>query len=120
VAAVVTDRKITGAHYGLRDWLLQRLTALAMVGYTVLLLVIVLWNGGLDYGLWTALFANTAFRVATFLFMAALLFHAWVGMRDIYMDYVKPVGVRLALEVLTVLALVAYAGWTVQILRGGR
>lgn len=117
---MVTDRKVTGAHYGLRDWLLQRLTALAMAGYTALLLAIVLWNGGLDYGLWTALFANAAFKVATFLFMAALLYHAWVGARDIYMDYVKPVGVRLALQTVSVLALVAYLGWTIAILWGGK
>ena len=117
---MVTDRKVTGAHYGLSDWLLQRLTALVMMGYTALLLVIVLWNGGLDYGLWTALFANAAFKVATFLFMAALLYHAWVGVRDIYMDYVKPVGVRLALQTISVLALVAYLGWTIAILWGSR
>ena len=117
---MVTDRKVTGAHYGLRDWLLQRLTALVMAGYTGLLLVIVLWNGGLDYGVWTALFANAAFKVATFLFMVALLYHAWVGARDIYMDYVKPVGARLALQTLSVLALLGYLGWTIAILWGGR
>jgi succinate dehydrogenase / fumarate reductase membrane anchor subunit len=117
---VVTDRKVTGAHYGLRDWLLQRLTALVMAGYTGLLLVIVLWNGGLDFGVWTALFANAAFKVATFLFMVALLYHAWVGVRDIYMDYLKPVGVRLLVEVISIALLVAYLGWTIQILWGGR
>jgi succinate dehydrogenase / fumarate reductase membrane anchor subunit len=117
---VVTDRKVTGAHYGLTDWLLQRLTALVMAGYTLLLLAIVLWNGGLDYPLWKALFAHAGFKVATFLFMAALLFHAWVGVRDIYMDYVKPAGVRLALQALSVAVLVAYLGWTLAILWGGR
>ncbi len=44
--------------------------------------------------------------------MVALLYHAWIGMRDIYMDYVKPVGVRLALEAVTVVVLVGYLGWT--------
>ncbi len=113
-------RQAVGAHYGWRDWLAQRVTAVVMVVYTVLVLGIVLWNGGLDYALWKSLFANGAWKVATFVFMLALFWHAWIGVRDIWMDYVKPVGVRLALEVLTVLALVAYAGWTVQILWGGR
>jgi succinate dehydrogenase / fumarate reductase membrane anchor subunit len=44
------------------------------------------------------------------------LLHAWVGMRDILMDYIKPTGLRLALEVLVILVLVGCAGWAVQIL----
>ena len=113
-------RQAVGAHYGWKDWLAQRVTAVVMAFYTVLVLGIVLWNGGLDYALWKTLFANGAWKLATFVFMLALLWHAWIGVRDIWMDYVKPVGLRLVLEVLTVLALVAYVGWTVQILWGGR
>jgi len=113
-------RQTVGAHYGWRDWLAQRVTALVMIVYTVALLAVVLWNGGIDYPLWTALFASGAWKLATFVFMLALAWHAWIGVRDIWMDYVKPVGVRLALEVLTVLVLVAYVGWTIQILWGVR
>ena len=52
--------------------------------------------------------------------MASLLWHAWVGVRNILMDYVKPTGVRLALQVRRSSALlVGYAGWTIQILWGG-
>jgi succinate dehydrogenase / fumarate reductase membrane anchor subunit len=115
---VVTRRYAVGAHYGLMDWLVQRLTAVVMALYTVLLLAIVLWNGGLDYELWTGLFAHGGFRLASFLFMVALLYHAWVGARDILMDYIKPAGVRLLLETVIVLLLVAYLGWTLQILWG--
>ena len=116
----MTRRYPVGAHYGLTDWLIQRLTAVVMVFYTALVLGIVLWNGGIDYPLWRALFANGAFRLASFLFMVALLYHAWIGMRDIYMDYLKPVGVRLTLEAVTVVVLVGYLGWTLQILWGAR
>ena len=115
---MVTRRATVGAHYGLTDWLAQRVTAIVMTVYVLLLLGVVLWNGGLDYATWRSLFANGAFKVATFLFMAALVYHAWVGAREIYMDYVKPVGVRLALQVITIVALVAYLGWTIQILWG--
>src|SRR4029079_6454043 len=48
----------------------------------------------------------------------ALLWHAWIGMRDIWMDYVKPAGLRLALEVLTVLVLVGCAAWLFEVLWG--
>jgi succinate dehydrogenase / fumarate reductase membrane anchor subunit len=117
---MVTRRQAVGAHYGLMDWLLQRATAVLMVLYTVLLLAVALWNGGLSYPLWKSLFAHGAFKVATFLFMVALLYHAWIGVRDIYMDYIKPTGVRLALQAATVTVLMLYLGWTIQLLWGAK
>ena len=113
-------RVVVGAHYGLKDWLAQRITAIVMAAYTLLWLAVALYHGGVDQALWQALFASVAFRVATLLFWLALLWHAWIGMRDIWMDYVHPTAVRLTLEVLTVLVLLAYAGWLVDILWGGR
>jgi succinate dehydrogenase / fumarate reductase membrane anchor subunit len=113
-------RQAVGAGYGWKDWLAQRVTAVVMAAYTLALLAIVLWNGGVDEALWRSLFNRSAFRLGTFVFMLALCWHAWIGVRDIWMDYVKPVGVRLVLEVLTILVLVAYVGWTIQILWGGR
>ena len=115
---MVTRRNAVGAHYGLMDWLVQRLTAVVMAVYTLLLLAIVLWNGGIDYPLWTDLFAHRGFKLASFLFMVALLYHAWIGVRGVLMDCSKPAGVRLLLETVTVIALVAYLGWTLQLLWG--
>ena len=98
------------------DWLLQRLSAVVMAVYTLLVLAIVLWNGGIDHAQWTDLFAHGGFKLASFLFMIALLYHAWIGVRDILMDYAKPVSVRLTLEVVVAALLVAWAGWAIQIL----
>ena len=109
-------RQTVGAHYGWKDWLVQRVTAVIMVLYTLWMLAVTLYNGGIDYALWQALFANGAFRIATLLFGLALLWHAWIGMRDIWMDYIKPTAVRLTLEVMTFVVLVAYAAWLAQIL----
>jgi succinate dehydrogenase / fumarate reductase membrane anchor subunit len=116
----VVKRVVVGAHYGLKDWLAQRLTAVAMVIYTLVLLAVIGYYGGVDYALWQALFANGAFRVATLLFGLALLWHAWIGMRDIWMDYIKPTPLRLTLEMVTVVVLLGYAGWLVDILWGSR
>lgn len=113
-----TDKLPVGAHYGLRDWLSQRVTAVVITLYTILVLGIVLWNGGVDYATWKTVFAGTAFRVVTFLFMASLLWHAWVGVRNILMDYAKPAAVRLVLEIVVICVLVAYVGWTVAVLWG--
>jgi succinate dehydrogenase / fumarate reductase membrane anchor subunit len=109
-------RETIGAHYGWKDWLVQRVTAVVMVLYTLWILGVALYNGGIDYALWQALFANGGFRIATLVFGLALLWHAWIGVRDIWMDYIKPTALRLALEVLTFLVLVAYAAWLAQIL----
>jgi succinate dehydrogenase / fumarate reductase membrane anchor subunit len=111
----MVKRVIVGAHYGLKDWLVQRVTALVMVVYTLIMAVLLLIaDGGLDA--WHGLMAHSFVRFITFIFVLSLCYHAWVGIRDIWMDYVKPTSIRLTLHVLTLLALVGYAGWTIQIL----
>jgi len=109
------NRIIVGAHYGMQDWLAQRVTALVMIAYTVIFLV-ALGRGTVSYASWKALFAQEWMRFATFLFVASVLIHAWVGVRNIWMDYIKHTGLRLALQVATVLWLAGCAGWAMQIL----
>jgi succinate dehydrogenase / fumarate reductase membrane anchor subunit len=109
-------RLVVGAHYGLRDWLAQRVTALIMALYTMIMAGVFLNHAPFTYSSWKALFAQGWMRVATLLFALSLAWHAWVGMRDILMDYVKPDGLRLALRVGVLLLLAAYVGWTIQIL----
>lgn len=112
----VVERVVTGAHYGLRDWLAQRITAAIMAVYTVIVLVVLLTSAPISFAVWKDLFAQGWMRVATLLFAVSLAWHAWVGMRDILMDYVKPAGARLTLEIAALLAIAGYLGWTVQIL----
>jgi succinate dehydrogenase / fumarate reductase, membrane anchor subunit len=109
-------RLVVGAHYGVRDWLAQRITSILMAIFTVVLVVQVLMPGPLDYYKWSAIFAHQWMRVLTFATIVALLFHVWVGMRDIWMDYVKPVSARLALDLVTMAWLVGCAGWAIQVL----
>jgi succinate dehydrogenase / fumarate reductase membrane anchor subunit len=113
---MTTRRIVVGAHYGLRDWLAQRVSAVVLLAYTLLLLGAVLFTRDLDYGSWAGMFSTAWMKVATLLAVLALIWHAWVGVRDIYMDYIKPTGVRLVLQVATVVALVGYAFWAVIIL----
>jgi succinate dehydrogenase / fumarate reductase, membrane anchor subunit len=109
-------RLVVGAHYGLKDWLAQRVTAILMAIYTVILLVKFLLAPEFSFEAWSDLFAPQWFKLITFIVLLSLFYHAWVGMRDIWMDYVKPVSVRLFLQVGTLIWLVACAGWAIQIL----
>ncbi len=113
---MTTKRIVVGAHYGLRDWLVQRVTAVVMAVYTIVLLLALLFTPELNYGTWAGLFASSWMKVLTLLALIALVWHVWVGVRDIYMDYVKPTAVRLFLQVATIVALVGYACWAVIIL----
>jgi succinate dehydrogenase / fumarate reductase membrane anchor subunit len=110
------NRIVVGAHYGLKDWLAQRLTALVLVVYTIVLLCALMFGPELDYGVWASLFASTWMKVLTLLALVSLSWHAWIGVRDIWMDYVKPTGLRLFLEVATIVVLAGYAWWAVIIL----
>jgi succinate dehydrogenase / fumarate reductase membrane anchor subunit len=109
-------RTVVGAHYGLRDWLAQRITAVVMAVFTVAVIVQVLSPGEMGYDKWAAMFSKQWMKVLTFTVIVSLLMHAWVGMRDIWMDYVTSVGMRLTLQALTIVWLVGCAGWAIQVL----
>ena len=112
-----TKRIVVGAHYGLRDWLAQRVTAALMALFTLLVLAQVLFTKGpIGYDKWAGIFSSQWMKVLTFTIIIALLYHVWVGMRDIWMDYIKPVGLRLGLQVFTLVWLIACAGWGIQVL----
>lgn len=110
------SRHVVGAHYGLRGWLVQRISALVMAAYTLIVVGVLLAQPPSSYLAWRDLFSQGWMRIATLLFFVSLMLHAWVGMRDVVMDYIKPTGLRLAFEVLFILMLVAYSGWAVHIL----
>ena len=111
-----SKRLVVGAHYGLRDWLSQRFTAVVMALFTIAVIAQLLWGGPIDYYKWSTIFSRQWMKVLTFVTIVSLLWHVWVGMRDIWMDYIKPMGLRLGLQVLTIAWLVGCAGWAVQVL----
>ena len=111
-----SKRLVVGAHYGLRDWLAQRVTATIMAVYTVILLVLFFGAHDFSYEGWASIFSAQWMKLATFVTLLSLFYHAWVGIRDIWMDYVKPVSVRLTLQALTIVWLLGCAGYAAQIL----
>ena len=112
-----SKRIVVGAHYGLRDWLAQRVTAALMALFTLLVLgQLIFSKGPIGYDQWAGIFSSQWMKALTFAVIIALLFHVWLGMRDIWMDYIKPVGLRLSLQVFTIVWLLACAGWGIQVL----
>jgi len=110
-------RTVVGAHYGTRDWLAQRFTAALMALFTLVVLARVLFTSGpLTYDAWAGIFAAQWMKMLTFATIAGLAYHAWVGVRDVLMDYVKPVGIRLPLQMAAIVWLVGCAGWAIQVL----
>ncbi len=112
-----SKRVVVGAHYGLRDWMAQRLTAALMALFTLLVLVQVIFTRGeIGYDHWAGIFSPQWMKALTFTIFLALSYHVWVGMRNIWMDYIKPVGLRLALHLFTIVWLLSCLGWAVQVL----
>ena len=112
----MVKRIVVGAHYGLRSWVVQRVTAGVIAVYVVYLLIVLSLQPALDFITWRSVFTHTWMRVPTFVCLVAIFLHAWVGVRDILMDYVKSTTLRLVLLVAVAVALIAYTAWTVQIL----
>ena len=111
-----SKRVVVGAHYGLRDWLVQRATAVLMALFTVIIVVQCLMPGEMSYDKWSGIFAHQWMKVLTFVMIASILWHAWVGVRDVLMDYVKQMAARLVLQVAAIAWLVGCAGWALQVL----
>ena len=112
----MVGRVVSGAHYGLRDWLAQRISAVVMAIYMVFLVGFVVAHRPVQYGDWKGLFDQVWMRVFSLGFVISLCIHAWVGTRNIVMDYVRATGLRLLLHVVAIVALLIDFLWAVQIL----
>lgn len=112
----MVNRVAVGAHYGLKDWLLQRVSAIVMAVYSLGFALCVLPRMPYHFETWRALFAAPWSKIAALLFILALLIHAWIGVRDIFMDYIKPMGIRLTLQIGVILTLLVYGLWAITIL----
>jgi succinate dehydrogenase / fumarate reductase membrane anchor subunit len=114
--AIGSRRVLVGAHYGLRDWLVQRVTAVVLIAFVLAVGWFLAAAGHLDYDSWSGIFAPVPMKLATVVAVLALCYHAWIGVRDIWMDYIKPAGVRLVLHVGVILWLLVCLLCSFQIL----
>ncbi|HEY9573735.1 MAG TPA: succinate dehydrogenase, hydrophobic membrane anchor protein [Pusillimonas sp.] len=116
-----TKRLVVGAHYGTIDFIAQRVTAVIMAVYTIVLFLGILFTPEMNFESWRNLFTFTCIGIPAGQLLATLAFlslawHAWIGVRDIWMDYVRSAGLRLFLQVLTLLWLVGAVVFFAKIL----
>jgi succinate dehydrogenase / fumarate reductase membrane anchor subunit len=101
---------------GARAWLLQRLTAVYMLLFLVIVLARFAADAPSSYEAWRSWIGAAGMRIATLLFVAAVLLHAWVGLRDVAMDYVHPPALRIGVLALVAAGLAAAGAWMALIL----
>ena len=103
---------------GLKDWFIQRVSAVILIIYTLFLLGFVIKHTPLHYVDWSMLFAHTWMKVFTLMAVLSLIGHAWVGIWTILTDYVKCSFICAVLMVIFVLAFLTYVIWCVAIFWG--
>lgn len=103
---------------GLSDWLIQRVSAVILALYTVVMVLYMLFHPHLDYATWSTLFESTGMRLFTLATLLSIAAHAWIGLWTVFTDYVKITPVRLVLQVIVILALFVFVVWSVQVLWG--
>ena len=101
---------------GMRTWLLQRLSAIYMLLYGIGFAIYVINYDVVDFASWQALFIPPVANIATLIFFFSILYHAWVGIRDILIDYVKWSPLRFVLWTLVTALLIALGVWVTMIL----
>ncbi len=116
-----TQRLVVGAHYGTIDFIVQRVTAVIMAVYTLVLFFGILFSADMNFDSWRYLFTFTCLSLPVGQLLATLAFlslawHAWIGVRDIWMDYVRATGLRQFLQVLTILWLLGSVIYFAKIL----
>ena len=103
---------------GLRDWLIQRVTALVLASYTSFFLFYFLVTPPTRVEEWQALFSTNTMRIASLMALLSLVLHAWIGIWTVMTDYVKPVTLRLPLQIFIILGLIASTIWGITMLWG--
>ncbi len=102
---------LTSRYPGMRLWLSQRLTAVYMAIYLLVITITLLITKPLQYTAWQALASHGLFKLSTLLFFLSLVIHAWLGVRDVLRDYVFNQSMRACLQIVVELLLAAYFIW---------
>jgi succinate dehydrogenase / fumarate reductase membrane anchor subunit len=107
---------VSGSTDGLQAWLLQRVSAVYLAGFFIYLLLHFYLHPHPDYQAWRAWVAQPLVAIAFAGFIFALLVHGWVGLRDVVLDYVHHLGLRMLVLTLVAFLLIGCGFWAVRVL----
>ncbi|HAO59843.1 MAG TPA: succinate dehydrogenase, hydrophobic membrane anchor protein [Psychrobacter sp.] len=107
---------LTGS--GSRDWIMQRISAVVLAVYAVVMVAFFLFNGSVGYEQWVMFIMSMPMRLLSLLAIVALAVHAWVGMWTVFTDYIKSTGLRIVLQAAMIIAILVYLFWGVMIFWG--
>ena len=102
--------------HGMRTWLIQRLSAVYLAVYILFTTGFFILNTPVDYGAWHAVIATPLISISLVLFFASLLMHAYVGVRDILIDYLPNLAVRFVVMSTVILSLIIEGVWIAMVL----
>ena len=115
----MVKQNLTGANYGINSWLYQRLTAIIMLIFGISFLGFIFvsaYTVNSSLSSWQNLCSYTIVRILIEIFFVAVIIHAWVGIRDIWMDYIKCNILRLTLHTFTVLWLLGSFIYSIKVI----
>ena len=92
----------------------QRVSAVYLLVFIVYLCAHFLLDPPASFEQWRDWVRDPIVSTATLLFFAAILLHAWVGLRDVILDYVHPPAARVTVLVLMGIGIAAMAAWMTQ------
>jgi succinate dehydrogenase / fumarate reductase membrane anchor subunit len=101
---------------GLQDWLIQRTSAVILAIYTAFLVIYFVTHPLLQYEQWFALFELKIMKYSSIVALLSLIFHAWIGIWTVITDYIKPLTLKLSIEIFFVIALFICLMWGIRII----
>ena len=93
---------------GVSDWLVQRVSSVILAAFTVFMVGFFLATPDFTYTAWAGLFSNIWVKMFALLAVLAFAAHAWIGLWTVLTDYIKPTGIRIALQLFVALVLFIY------------
>ena len=109
---------LTKKYPGMRLWLAQRLSAVVMAVYLIIFALLLLLKQPVGYEGWLELMSPWWWRLFTLLFFISLVMHAWLGVRDVFKDYIFNIKLRAVMQILVDVLLIVYLCWSGVILWG--
>jgi succinate dehydrogenase / fumarate reductase membrane anchor subunit len=101
---------------GLRPWVIQRVSAVYIVFFIVYAGVCLVTADATGYNAWMSWLYSPLNTTVTGIFIIALLFHSWIGVRDVVLDYVHNIMLRIFVLGLLLGVLIGSALWSFRIL----